>query len=240
MLPASCRHCREPGVHDRLPDRRHPGAPASGDVEHQHNNCIGCENCARKCPYGKHHDAPPPRREGSAEPRGSRRRAIKCNLCRGYSYSNCVHECPARRALLRVDPLRYFEELALVMEGRAEGRDRVDAGARPRQAGLLGTKQQIRPRSTWFIPASFILGALMLAAVMVLAITSGGPAARRLRRGHPRSASTAALVPVSARAFLGSMRKAHEQHREEGRREEEDSRRRSSASASSRRGRSST
>ena len=37
-----------------------------------------------------------------------------------------------------------------------------------KQAGLLGTKQQVRPRSTWFIPASFIMGLILIAAVVGL------------------------------------------------------------------------
>ena len=159
MLPASCRHCRDPECMIGCPT----GAIqrfADGDVD-INDNCIGCENCARKCPYGNitmrplaDKDRPSPE---------ITKRAIKCNLCRGHGYSNCVHECP-RGAILRVDPLRYFEELALVME--AEQRDAIEwSRGQAESLGLLGTKQHVRPRSTWFIPASLILGLAGLAAI---------------------------------------------------------------------------
>lgn len=75
---------------------------------------------------------------------------------------------------MRVDPLRYFEELALVME--AEQRDAIEwSRGQAKQLGLLGAKQRIRPRSTWFIPASLGLGVLAIAVVIALALVSGAP-----------------------------------------------------------------
>jgi Fe-S-cluster-containing dehydrogenase component/CRP-like cAMP-binding protein len=199
MLPASCRHCRDPECMIGCPT----GAiqrEASGDVD-INNNCIGCENCARKCPYGNITMRPLAEKDRPSPE--VTKRAIKCNLCRGYSYSNCVHECP-RGALLRVDPLRYFEELALVME--AEQKDAIEwTRSEAKSAGLLGTKQQIRPRSTWFIPASFVLGALMLLGVMALAFGSGQP----LRGGSPVGIPlgiTAASCLFGA-AFLGARKR---------------------------------
>lgn len=169
MLPASCRHCRDPECMIGCPT----GAIqrfADGDVD-INDNCIGCENCARKCPYGNitmrsldEKERPSPE---------ITKRAIKCNLCRGYGYSNCVHECP-RGAILRVDPLRYFEELALVME--AEQRDAIEwSRGQAKQLGLLGTKQQIRPRSTWFIPTSLALGVAALVAIVAASVSSPSP-----------------------------------------------------------------
>jgi Fe-S-cluster-containing dehydrogenase component len=166
MLPASCRHCRDPECMIGCPT----GAIqrfADGDVD-INDNCIGCENCARKCPYGNITMQPLP--EDKRPTPEVTKRAIKCNLCRGYSYSNCVHECP-RGAILRVDPLRYFEELALVME--AEQREAIEY-----QRKLPGSKQQVKPRSTWFIPASFVIGFLLVAAVVGAALAfspSGTP-----------------------------------------------------------------
>ena len=160
MLPSSCRHCRDPECMIGCPT----GAIqrfADGDVD-INNNCIGCENCARKCPYGNITMRP---LEKSEQPSPEvTKRAIKCNLCRGYKYSNCVHECP-RGAIMRVDPLRYFDELAAVMD--AEQKDAIEwSRGQAKEAGALGTKQAIRRRSTWFIPVSFVAGLAMIAGII--------------------------------------------------------------------------
>jgi Fe-S-cluster-containing dehydrogenase component len=169
MLPTSCRHCRDPECMIGCPT----GAIqrfADGDVD-INDNCIGCENCARKCPYGNITMRPLAEKERPSPE--ITKRAIKCNLCRGYGYSNCVHECP-RGAILRVDPLRYFEELALVME--AEQRDAIEwSRGQAEQLGLLGTKQHVRPRSTWFIPASLVLGILAIAAIVLASVLARAP-----------------------------------------------------------------
>jgi Fe-S-cluster-containing dehydrogenase component/CRP-like cAMP-binding protein len=195
MLPSSCRHCRDPECMIGCPT----GAIqrfADGDVD-INDNCIGCENCARKCPYGNitmrplaEHERPSPE---------ITKRAIKCYLCRGHSYSNCVHECP-RGAILRVDPLRYFEELALVME--AEQRDAIEwSRGQAKQLGLLGTKQQVRPRSTWFVPASLVLGVLALAAIA--AATWMSPTALRGGSAVGLPLGIAAVVCLGAASSLG-------------------------------------
>jgi Fe-S-cluster-containing dehydrogenase component/CRP-like cAMP-binding protein len=190
MLPTSCRHCRDPECMIGCPT----GAIqrfADGDVD-INDNCIGCENCARKCPYGNITMRPLAEKERPSPE--ITKRAIKCNLCRGYGYSNCVHECP-RGAILRVDPLRYFEELALVME--AEQRDAIEwSRGQAKQLGLLGTKQQIRPRSTWFIPASLVFGALAIAAIALAVLASGTP----LRGGSPAGLA----LGIGAAACLGA------------------------------------
>ncbi|MGE3456396.1 MAG: 4Fe-4S dicluster domain-containing protein, partial [Kofleriaceae bacterium] len=143
---------------------------ADGDVD-INDNCIGCENCARKCPYGN--ITMRPLAEAERPSPEVTKRAIKCNLCRGYSYSNCVHECP-RGAILRVDPLRYFDELALVME--AEQQDAIEwSRSQANKLGVLGTKQRITGRSTWFIPASLVFGILAVAGVIAAAVSSGAP-----------------------------------------------------------------
>lgn len=175
LIPSSCRHCRDPecmigcptGAIQRFPD---------GDVD-INDNCIGCDNCARKCPYGN--ITMRPLAEGEAKTPGVTKRAIKCNLCRGYSYSNCVHECP-RGAVLRVDPLRYFDELALVME--AEQRDAIEwQRAEAAKAGTLGNKQQVKPRATWFVWLSLGLMLAAIAGVMGLFAASSTP----VRGGSP-------------------------------------------------------
>jgi Fe-S-cluster-containing dehydrogenase component len=173
MLPASCRHCRDPecmigcptGAIQRFQD---------GDVD-INDNCIGCQNCARKCPYGNITMRPLDEKERPSPE--VTQRAIKCNLCRGYDYSNCVHECP-RGAILRVDPLKFFEELALVME--AEQKDAIEwSRGQAKVFGLLGTKQRIRGRSTWFIPMSFFFGILAVVGIVLATILTGA----RLRGG---------------------------------------------------------
>jgi CRP-like cAMP-binding protein/Fe-S-cluster-containing dehydrogenase component len=199
MLPTSCRHCRDPECMIGCPT----GAIqrfASGDVD-INDNCIGCENCARKCPYGNitmrplaEHERPSPE---------VTKRAIKCNLCRGHSYSNCVHECP-RGAILRVDPLRYFDELALVME--SEQRDAIEwSRLQAKQQGLLGTKQRVRRRSTWFVPVSFVVGALAIAAVLGVALLGGGTLRGGSRVGLTLGVTAAACL--FAAASLGARKR---------------------------------
>jgi Fe-S-cluster-containing dehydrogenase component/CRP-like cAMP-binding protein len=192
MLPSSCRHCRDPECMIGCPT----GAIqrfADGDVD-INDNCIGCENCARKCPYGNITMRP---LEESERPSPEiTKRAIKCNLCRGHAYSNCVHECP-RGAILRVDPLRYFEELALVME--AEQRDAIEwSRDQAQELGVLDTKQRIRQRSTWFIPVSFVLGLLAIAGVIAATALSGAPLRGGSAVGLPLGIGAAACLLAAA------------------------------------------
>jgi Fe-S-cluster-containing dehydrogenase component/CRP-like cAMP-binding protein len=192
MLPTSCRHCRDPECMIGCPT----GAiqrEASGDVD-INDNCIGCENCARKCPYGNITMRPLDEKERPSPE--VTKRAIKCNLCRGHSYSNCVHECP-RGAILRVDPLRYFEELALVME--AEQRDAIEwSRGQAKQMGMLGTKQEIRPRSTWFIPVSIALGILAICSIIAGVIVSSQPLRGGSHLGLPLGIGAATCLLLAA------------------------------------------
>jgi Fe-S-cluster-containing dehydrogenase component/CRP-like cAMP-binding protein len=170
MLPASCRHCRDPecmigcptGAIQRFQD---------GDVD-INDNCIGCQNCARKCPYGNITMMPLAEKDRPKDNPEVVMRAIKCNLCRGYEYSNCVHECP-RGAILRVDPLKFFEELALVME--AEQRDAIEWARGQAKFNNLLNKQRVRGRSTWFIPVSLIFGLLAIGGIVAASFLSGAP-----------------------------------------------------------------
>jgi Fe-S-cluster-containing dehydrogenase component len=199
MLPASCRHCRDPECMIGCPTGAIQRNPA-GDVD-INNNCIGCENCARKCPYGNITMRPLAEKDRPSPE--ITKRAIKCNLCRNYSYSNCVHECP-RGAILRVDPLRYFEELALVME--SEQREAIEwERAQAKNQGMLGTKQLVRARSTWFIPASFAIGAVMLLGVFAAVFGSGAPLRGSSSVGLPLGIMAATCL-LSA-AFLGARKR---------------------------------
>lgn len=151
MLPSSCRHCRDPECMIGCPTGAIQRFP-NGDVD-INDNCIGCDNCARKCPYGNITMRPLKPEEIKDE---VTKRAIKCNLCRGHEYSNCVHECPTG-AIIRVDPLRYFDELTMVMEP-----EHIEVIKRQNEKAKDHDKQRIRPRSRAFILYSFIFLALGL------------------------------------------------------------------------------
>ncbi len=155
LIPSSCRHCRDPECMIGCPT----GAiqrSRDGDVD-INDNCIGCDNCARKCPYGNITMRPLPEEE---QKDGVTKRAIKCNLCRGYEYSNCVYNCP-RGAVLRVDPLRYFDELALVMEP-----EQIEAVNWQQEQAAGSSKQRIKPRSTTFVWASLAFFAAAVAGIL--------------------------------------------------------------------------
>jgi len=180
LIPSSCRHCRDPECMIGCPT----GAiqrNKDGEVD-INDNCIGCENCARKCPYGN--ITMMPLAEDKQKP-GVTKRAIKCNMCKGFAYSNCVYNCP-RGAILRVDPFAYFDELSLVMQGEgAEGaqwkRDASKLKGAQAAAKKKGrreedvNKKRTKPRETWFIPASLVLLALAVAAIVFGYVTAAAP-----------------------------------------------------------------
>jgi Fe-S-cluster-containing dehydrogenase component/CRP-like cAMP-binding protein len=169
MIPSSCRHCRDPECMIGCPTGAIHRSP-NGDVD-INDNCIGCDNCARKCPYGNITMMPVP--EEQRKDPSITKRAIKCNLCRGYSYSNCVYECP-RGAVLRVDPLRFFDELALVMEA-----EQVDAikwqRQQARDVSQGESKQRVKPRSTAFVWISLVFFALAAAGIVGAYLMSPEP-----------------------------------------------------------------
>ncbi len=201
MIPSSCRHCRDPECMIGCPTGAIQRFP-NGDVD-INDNCIGCENCARKCPYGNITMRPLPPEQQKDD---IVKRAIKCNLCRGYSYSNCVHECP-RGAVLRVDPLRYFDELAMVME--AEQQQAVEwQRQQAEQASAFGKvsgKQTVKPRSTLCVWLSLVFFFLSI----------GGVAAAYFLSPEPRSGRTAWGIGFGALAtgcilfamFLGARKR---------------------------------
>ena len=110
LFPSSCRHCDSPECMIGCPT----GAIhriASGEVA-IHDFCIGCSNCALRCPWDNITMVETPGRvvEGLATPTI----ASKCDLCAGYDEANCVHNCPTA-AILRVEPTSYFEEVRGVL-----------------------------------------------------------------------------------------------------------------------------
>lgn len=171
LVPSSCRHCRDPecmigcptGAIQRYPD---------GDVG-INDNCIGCDNCARKCPYGNISMMPIPEKEQKG---GVTKKAIKCDLCRGHTYSNCVHECP-RGAILRVDPLRYFDELSMVMAEEQQEHLRIKAAF-----SMDESKQRVKPRSTLFIFLSALFGVVSIGGMAAFYLGASEPH----RGGSPR------------------------------------------------------
>lgn len=137
LIPTSCRHCREPTCMIGCPT----GAiqrNIHGEVFHT-DACIGCGNCARRCPFGNismvettEHGAKKAGLSGVAQrlmggvaPDGlggattgkKSRRAVKCDMCKDYKRMGCQHNCPTG-AIMAVKPSEYFSRLA-----RRMGRD---------------------------------------------------------------------------------------------------------------------
>jgi CRP-like cAMP-binding protein/thioredoxin reductase/Fe-S-cluster-containing hydrogenase component 2 len=126
-VPTSCRHCEDPHcMTDCPPDAIHR-AP-NGEV-FIGDNCIGCGNCERNCPYGViQMAAVPPEKPGlwrwllfgmgsgpgeDKSPEGIAKRtggkqAVKCDMCKGIDGGPaCVRACPTGAAI-RVDPEQFI------------------------------------------------------------------------------------------------------------------------------------
>ncbi len=131
LVPASCRHCEDPQCMIGCPT----GAISrtrTGEIFHE-EFCIGCGNCAKKCPYGnitmvevtddhgkRKRRAFSPLRfalRTKEEPEESvpvstqkrKKRAVTCDMCKGYKTIACVQNCP-QGAIRMVDPAKYFKE----------------------------------------------------------------------------------------------------------------------------------
>ncbi len=127
-VPTSCRHCEHPHcMKDCPPDAIHR-AP-NGEVFIA-DNCIGCGNCERNCPYGViHMAAKPPKKPGLLQwlmfGRGSgpgeapyekkkstdgapkAKKAVKCDMCKGIAGGPaCVRSCPTGAAI-RISPEEF-------------------------------------------------------------------------------------------------------------------------------------
>lgn len=133
LIPTSCRHCREPTCMIGCPT----GAiqrDINGEVFHT-TACIGCGNCARRCPFGNISmvesgsggkmaslSGVAKRLMGflaltgqtSAETGMKGRRAVKCDMCKDYERMGCQHNCPTG-AIMAVEPVEYFARLARKM-----------------------------------------------------------------------------------------------------------------------------
>jgi CRP-like cAMP-binding protein/thioredoxin reductase/Fe-S-cluster-containing hydrogenase component 2 len=127
-VPTSCRHCEDPHcMTDCPPDAIHRAPNGEVFISDQ---CIGCGNCERNCPYGVIQMAAVPaekpsllswlffgRGPGPGEdksPDGLARRtggkhAVKCDMCKGIDGGPaCVRACPTGAAI-RVDPTGFID-----------------------------------------------------------------------------------------------------------------------------------
>jgi len=125
-VPTSCRHCEHPHcMKDCPPDAIHR-AP-NGEV-YIADNCIGCGNCVRNCPYGVvHMAAKPPKKPGliqwllfgsgpgpgeaplnpEQKKAATSKKAVKCDMCKGIQGGPaCVRSCPTGAAI-RISPEEF-------------------------------------------------------------------------------------------------------------------------------------
>jgi Fe-S-cluster-containing dehydrogenase component/CRP-like cAMP-binding protein len=210
LLPSSCRHCETPECMIGCPTGAIHRKP-TGEVA-IHDFCIGCSNCAIRCPWDNITMVETPGRtvKGLDTPKI----ASKCDLCFGYDEANCVNNCPTR-AILRIDPVSYFPEVAEALRKKGgttfERTTKAEAPDRSRLAiwlgaaiaiGLLVLVRSLATPYYAFTKSGFILGAAAFAS-MVLATCL---AARRQMNRWPRKAphageKTGPIAP--GRAQLG-------------------------------------
>jgi Fe-S-cluster-containing hydrogenase component 2 len=124
-VPTSCRHCEDPHCMKDCPPDAIRRAP-NGEVYIQ-DNCIGCGNCERNCPYGViQMAAKAPEKPGllawllfgaGPGPGETRekftdagpKKAVKCDMCKDLSGGPaCVRACPTGAAI-RMSPEKFVE-----------------------------------------------------------------------------------------------------------------------------------
>ena len=120
-VPTSCRHCENPHCMKDCPPDAIRRAP-NGEVFIR-DNCIGCGNCERNCPYGVIHMAAAPPEQpgllaqllfgatntGTAGSMDEVKKAVKCDMCSGQAGGPaCVRACPTGAAI-RVSPEKFVE-----------------------------------------------------------------------------------------------------------------------------------
>jgi Fe-S-cluster-containing hydrogenase component 2 len=124
-VPTSCRHCEHPHcMKDCPPDAIHRSPEGEVFIA---DTCIGCGNCERNCPYGVIQLAaadperqrpslwswllfgagPEPGLEPHVKSPDLRKRAVKCDMCKGLKGgAACVRACPTGAAI-RVSPEEF-------------------------------------------------------------------------------------------------------------------------------------
>ena len=107
LVPASCRHCTDPVCMLDCPTSSIV-RDVSGEIYHK-KSCIGCGNCARLCPYGNI-TIVKSRKSGG----GTRKYALKCDMCRHYPGMGCVYNCPTGAAK-RVNPSEFFNDMGSIL-----------------------------------------------------------------------------------------------------------------------------
>jgi Fe-S-cluster-containing hydrogenase component 2 len=126
-VPTSCRHCEDPHCMKDCPPDAIRRAP-NGEVFIR-DNCVGCGNCGRNCPYGViHMAAQPPEKPGllawmllgmgpgpGEAPTSGKvdsstpKKAVKCDMCKDQSGGPaCVRACPTGAAI-RVSPEKFVD-----------------------------------------------------------------------------------------------------------------------------------
>lgn len=127
-VPTSCRHCEHPHcMRDCPPDAIHRAD--NGEVFIA-NNCIGCGNCKRNCPYGVIQMATVSKKRrmglvswlmtgaglapGEHDPDAAKndpdakKMAVKCDMCKDIPGGpSCVRACPTGAAI-RVNPNEFM------------------------------------------------------------------------------------------------------------------------------------
>ena len=124
-VPTSCRHCEHPHcMKDCPPDAIH--RTPEGEV-YIADNCIGCGNCEKNCPYGVIQMAvkgasekpslwkwllfgsgPTPGEEFHSADKTLPKKAVKCDMCKDQTGGPaCVRACPTGAAI-RVSPAEFM------------------------------------------------------------------------------------------------------------------------------------
>jgi cGMP-dependent protein kinase 2 len=127
-VPTSCRHCEHPHcMADCPPNAIHRGPDGEVFID---ENCIGCGNCEKFCPYGVINmqklpqkkpnlllwllgglgpgPGEPPAAWIEAHPASKDKLAVKCDMCAGLdSGPACVRACPTGAAI-RVAPEKFL------------------------------------------------------------------------------------------------------------------------------------